>query len=101
MKSVWELLEGTIIPIITYGCEVWDANKAEMKALNSLLDNILKMILMTPPINTKRDTVYRNRAVGSGNDKSQAKDNDEPQTKQWRKRKAPEASKVRRIKPLT
>ena len=57
MEAIWELLECTIIPIITYACETWNPNKTEIKKLNSLLDNILKRILMTPQ-STPREALY-------------------------------------------
>jgi len=57
MESIWELVECTIISIITYGCEVWNANKSEMKNINSLMDNILRRILMAPQ-STPREALY-------------------------------------------
>ena len=57
MKAIWELIECTIIPIITYGCEVWNPNKSEMKNINSLMDNILRRILMAPQ-STPREALY-------------------------------------------
>ena len=57
MKAMWELLECTIIPIITYGCEVWNLNKSETKSINNLLDNIIRRVLMTPQT-TPREALY-------------------------------------------
>ena len=57
MKTIWELIECTIIPIITYGCEVWNPRKHETKSLNSLMDNILRRVLMTPQ-STPREALY-------------------------------------------
>ena len=57
MKSMWKLIDCTIIPIITYGCETWNLNKSETKAMNSLLDNILKRVLMVPQT-TPREVLY-------------------------------------------
>ena len=57
MTTIWDLIECTIIPIITYRCEVWNPNKSEMKSINSILDNILKRILMTPQT-TPREALH-------------------------------------------
>ena len=57
MKAIWELLECTIIPIITYACETWNPNKTETNKINSLLDNIIKRTLMTPQ-STPREALY-------------------------------------------
>ena len=51
------MIEYSIIPIITYGCESWNPNKTETKSVNSLLDNIIKRILMTPQ-STPREALY-------------------------------------------
>ena len=57
MKALWELLECTIVPIITYACETWNPNKSETSIINSLLDNIIRRILMTPQ-STPREALY-------------------------------------------
>jgi len=57
MTTIWKLLETCIIPIITYGSETWDLNKAETKQMNRILDNILKRILMVPT-STPREALY-------------------------------------------
>ena len=57
MRTIWELIECTIVPIITYGSEVWNPNKTETKALNSIMDNILKRVLMAPQ-STPREALY-------------------------------------------
>ena len=44
-----------MIPIITYGNEIWNPNKTETKPLNAL--NIIKRILMTPQT-TPREVLY-------------------------------------------
>ena len=57
MRTIWELLECTVIAIITYACETWNPNKSETKALNSLMDNIIRRVLMTPQT-TPREALY-------------------------------------------
>ena len=57
METIWELIECTISAIITYGGDTWDANKGEMKKINSLMDNIIRRILKTPQ-GTPREALY-------------------------------------------
>jgi hypothetical protein len=57
METIWQLVECCIIPTITYGIEVCKLNKTEIKALNSILDTILKRILKLP-ITTPREPIY-------------------------------------------
>ena len=58
MECIWKLIECTIIPIITYACETWDLNKKEENEMNSILDNIIKRILMMPQKGTTRESLY-------------------------------------------
>ena len=57
MEAIWQLLEGCIVPIITYASEATKHNKGEVKKLNSILDAIIKRILMCP-VTTPREIVY-------------------------------------------
>ena len=57
MEVIWKLLETCIIPIITYGSELWNPNKKETKMAESILDNIIKRILMVPT-STPREVLY-------------------------------------------
>ena len=57
MAATWELIENTIIPIITYVSETWNPTEKEMKDLNSILDNIIRRVLITP-YTTPRESLY-------------------------------------------
>ena len=48
METIWTLIETCIIPIITYGSEMWDITQNQSKRLNRILDNIIKRILNLP-----------------------------------------------------
>ncbi len=48
MTTIWKLVTTCIIPIITYGSEVWILTAAETKQAQTILQNILKRILMSP-----------------------------------------------------
>ena len=58
MESIWALVECTIIPIITYACETWNLNSGEEKEINSIMDNVIKRILMMPQKGTTRESLY-------------------------------------------
>ena len=57
LEAIWQLLESCIIPIITYAAEANNYTKKEVKQLNSILDALLKRILMTP-VSTPREVLY-------------------------------------------
>ena len=57
MEAIWQLLEGCLVPIITYAAEAMKFNKSEMKMMNTILDAIIKRILMCP-ISTPREMLY-------------------------------------------
>ena len=57
MKAIWELIESTIVAIITYGCEIWNSNKGETQEINRIMDNIIKRILLVPQ-STPREALY-------------------------------------------
>ena len=57
MRAIWELIESTIIAIITYGSETWEANKGETREINRIMDNIIRRILLTPQ-STPREALY-------------------------------------------
>ena len=48
MRAVWELVEMTIIPIITYGSEGWNLTKGEREQLQTIFNKALKDILKIP-----------------------------------------------------
>jgi hypothetical protein len=57
IAASWELIENTIIPIITYVSETWNPTEKEIKELNTILDNILRRVLITP-YTTPRESLY-------------------------------------------
>ena len=57
MESIWSLIEKCIIPIVVYGCETWTLLKGEEKALNDILDDIIRRILFLPG-GTPREVLY-------------------------------------------
>ena len=57
MQIIWTLLEMCIISIITYGCKTWTPTKAQAKKLNTVLDNVIKRIVMIPQL-TPRECLY-------------------------------------------
>ena len=57
MSIIWKLVECTIIPIITYGCESVDLNKKELSNINKILMDILKRILLLPT-STPNEGIY-------------------------------------------
>jgi len=48
MKSIWEMVQSCLIPLITYGAEATTPTKKETEMRNGILQNILKRIIMTP-----------------------------------------------------
>ena len=48
MRAIWELIETTIIPIITYGLESWEPTKGEMEQIETIFNKALKTILHLP-----------------------------------------------------
>ena len=48
MRAIWELIETTIIPIITYGSESWEPTKGEMEQIETIFNKALKTILHLP-----------------------------------------------------
>ena len=48
MDIIWKLVHSCIIPIITYGAEIWTPTKNEEETLQRILNNVLKRILRTP-----------------------------------------------------
>ena len=57
MRTLRELIETSIVAINTYGCEIWNLHKGEIKEINWIMDNILKSVLMTPQ-STPREALY-------------------------------------------
>ena len=57
MKAIWELIESTVVAIITYGSETWNTNKTETLEINKIMDNIIKRILLLPQ-STPREALY-------------------------------------------
>ena len=57
METIWEMTENTIIAIITYACDTWQLSEKETIAINSILDNIIRRILMVPK-STPRELLY-------------------------------------------
>ena len=57
MKTIWKLVEACIKPIITYASETWSPSTKEEAELNSILDKIIKRILITP-VSTPREVLY-------------------------------------------
>merc|ERR1712018_457361 len=51
------MTENTIIAIITYTCDTWQLTEKEIIDINSILDNIIRRILMVPK-STPRETLY-------------------------------------------
>ncbi len=48
METTWKLIEACVMPISTYAAETWNNNGEHTKALNRILDNIIKRTLQTP-----------------------------------------------------
>ena len=55
--TIWELIKTSMVAITTYGCEIWNPNKGEIKEINRMMDNILKRVLMIPQ-STPREALY-------------------------------------------
>ena len=48
MVAVWQLMEATIIPIITYDSDAWVPTKKETEQLETIFNKALKTILHLP-----------------------------------------------------
>ena len=48
MKSIWQCIEATTIPILTYGSEAWNPTKKEEDLIQKIFDTTLKMIMNLP-----------------------------------------------------
>ncbi len=57
METIWKLVETCIMPILSYGSELWDPNKKEYKMLENILNSIIKRILMVPT-STPNEALY-------------------------------------------
>ena len=57
METIWKVVEACILPIITYGGEIWDMKETNYKPANVICDGILKRILKVPT-STPREAIY-------------------------------------------
>ena len=48
MKAIWQCIEATIIPILTYGSEAWNPTKKEEEQIQKIFNTTLKMIMNLP-----------------------------------------------------
>ena len=48
MKAIWQLVDATIIPILTYAAEGWNYNKEEIEKTQTIFNEALKTILFLP-----------------------------------------------------
>ena len=48
MRAIWELVETSIIPIITYASEGWKMTQEDIKLIQTIFNNALKEILRLP-----------------------------------------------------
>ena len=63
MRTLRELIESSIVAINTYGCEIWNLHKGEIKEINWIMDNILKKGPDDPTEHTKGGPIHRNRVL--------------------------------------
>lgn len=56
MSTIWKLITSCIIPIITYGAEVWIPTKQEVNQADTILQNLLKRLLKLP-VTTPKEIV--------------------------------------------
>ena len=62
METTWKLIDACILPIIMYAAETWNNTKEQTKALNKILDNIIKRTLQTP-VSTPREALYMETGI--------------------------------------
>ncbi len=62
METTWKLIEACVLPIIMYAAETWNNTKEQTKALNRILDNIIKRTLQTPT-STPREALYMETGI--------------------------------------
>lgn len=48
MHAIWQLVETTIIPTLTYGAEGWEPSKKELERIQGIFNNVLKTIIKVP-----------------------------------------------------
>ena len=48
MQAIWQMVEATIIPILTYGAEGWSLRQKEERQIQSAFTKVLKTILELP-----------------------------------------------------
>ena len=48
MKAIWQLVDATIIPILTYAAEGWNYTKKEIEKTQTIFNEALKTILFLP-----------------------------------------------------
>ena len=48
MKAIWQLVDATIIPILTYAAEGWNYTKEEIEKTQTIFNEALKTILFLP-----------------------------------------------------
>ena len=48
MKVIWQCIEATIIPILTYGWESWDPTKKEEEQIQKMFNTALEMTMSLP-----------------------------------------------------
>ena len=48
MRAIWQMVETTIIPILTYACESWKLTKEEKSKLQTIFNDAIKTILYLP-----------------------------------------------------
>ena len=87
MRTIWELIETSIVAFTTYGCEIWNPNIGEIKEITRIINNILKRVLMTPQ-STPRKALYIETGLLDPETISQKQNDDGPQNGEQSKRKA-------------
>ncbi len=48
MQAIWQLIEASIIPIITYASESWNPTKKELEEIQTIFNKILREVLRIP-----------------------------------------------------
>ena len=50
MRAIWELMDTTIILILTYGSEGWKATESEIEEVQTIFNKAIKDLLMLPQV---------------------------------------------------
>ena len=102
MQAIWQMVDAIIIPIVTYACEGWTIGKEENKKLQTIFNEVIKILLYLPkgiptmillnetgymPVEytIMRKKIMQAKRIDMMKEEALIKDATQPETSTWRK----------------